>query len=430
MIQPSTQPGKPEQAAPAAKPAKVVQPGVRPLLLFFAVLGLVVGAAILAGFLPRASRQKVMLAASEKTAAQHPVVTASPAHFAASKDGVDLPGDLQALVDAPIFARASGYQKSRLVDIGDRVHTGQLLAEIETPELDQQISQARAALAQSQAALKELGADIELSHANLNLAKVTLDRWERLAAKGAVSRQEFDEKHADYDVKKAQTDRAEASLATAQETIRASDANLKRLQEMKGFASVTAPFDGIVTERLTDIGTLINSGNDGSGKEMFRVAKLTPLRIYVNVPQTYVQQIHAGQIAQLRLQELPNQVFPAEVERIANSLDASSRAMLVILRTPNADGKLYPGMYVQVHFATGGAKPVLRVPGDAVMLTKSGPRVATLDADRIVHFRAVTLGEDLGSEIEIVNGLHEGELVVSNPADTVQEGAKVEVRIR
>jgi RND family efflux transporter MFP subunit len=408
-------------------PAK---PGLRPLLMFFIALACIVIAAIAAGFLPRLSHQKVMLAANEKVAAQRPVVIASPAHLTASKDGIDLPGDLQAQIESPIFARASGYMKSRLVDIGDRVKAGQPMAEIETPELDQQITQARASLAQAQAALKELQADIELSHANLNLAKVTLDRWDHLSTKGAVSKQEHDEKRADFDVKKAQTDRAEASLATAQETIHASDANLQRLLQMKSFANITAPFDGIVTYRVADIGTLINSGNDGSGKEMFRVAKLTPLRIFVNVPQTYVQDIHPGQIAQLRVEERPNQVFPAKVDRIANALDASSRAMLVILVTPNEHGTLYPGMYVQVHFASGNGKPALRVPGDTIMLTKNGPRIAVVGADNTVHFRNVTLGQDLGSEVEIVSGLHEGDMVVSNPADAVQEGVQVDVHRR
>jgi RND family efflux transporter MFP subunit len=412
---------------PSKQPAK---PGVRPLLVFFFALACVVGAAIAVGILPRLTHQKAMLAAPEKSAQQRPIVIASPAHFTVSKDGIDLPGDLQALIESPIFARADGYMKTRLVDLGDRVKAGQLMAEIETPEIDQQITQARASLAQSQAALKELQADIELSRANMNLSKVTLERWDHLATKGAVSKQEHDEKRADYDVKKAQTDRAEASLATAQETVHASEANLKRLQEMKGFANVTAPFDGIVTERLIDIGTLINSGNDGISKEMFRVAKLAPLRIFVNVPQTYVQQIHPGQTAQLRVQELPNQVFPAQVVRISNSLDMASRAMLAILMTPNTAGTLYPGMYVQVHFAAGKSTPLLRVPGDTVMVTKSGPRVAVVGADNIVHFRPVKLGEDLGSEVEIVSGLREGELVISNPGDSVQEGVAAEVRRR
>ncbi len=403
---------------------------LRPLLTLFAALACIVIAAIAAGLLPRLGHQRAILAAAEKSGADRPVVIASPAHLAAAASGIDLPGDLQALIESPIFARADGYMKTRLVDLGDRVHAGQLMAEIETPELDRQIDQARASLAQSQAALKELQADIELSRANMNLAKTTLDRWDHLATKGAVSKQEHDEKRADYDVKKAQTDRAEASLATARETVLASEANLKRLQEMKGFGSVTAPFDGIVTERLIDVGTLINSGNDGISKEMFRVAKLSPIRIFVNVPQAYVQDIHAGQSAELRVQELPSRVFPAKVARIANSLDTASRAMLVILMTPNTDGALYPGMYVQVHFDAGRVKPLLRVPGDTVMLTKNGPRVAVVGADNVVHFRPVTLGQDLGSEIEIVTGLKPGELVVSNPSDSVQEGAAVQVTRR
>jgi RND family efflux transporter MFP subunit len=406
------------------------KPGIRPLLIFFVALACVIGAAIAVGLMPRLTRAKATEAATGKTSPEHPVVIASAAHLASTKDGIDLPGDLQALIESPIFARADGYMKKRLVDLGDHIKEGQVMAELETPEIDQQISQAQATLGQSQAALKELEADIELSRANLNLAKVTLDRWDHLATKGAVSKQEHDEKRADYDVKKAQTDRAQASLATAQETVRASEANLRRLQQMKGFATVTAPFDGIVTARLIDVGTLINSGNDGISKEMFRVAKLAPLRVFVNVPQAYVEEIHPGQKAQLQVQELPGQKFPADVVRISNSLDPSSRAMLAILMTPNSAGTLYPGMYVQVHFAATNARPLLRVPGDAVLLTKSGPRLATVSTDHIVHFHNVTLGQDYGSEVEVISGLNEGDLVVSNPSDAVQEGAVVEVRKR
>jgi RND family efflux transporter MFP subunit len=403
---------------------------MRPLLTFFAVLACVVAAAIAAGLLPRLSRQKGLAAAAEVVKEQKPVVIASPARFAPSKDSIDLPGDLQAMVDSPIFARADGYLKSRKVDIGDRVKAGQLMAEIETPELDRQIDQARATLAQSQATLKELEADITLSRANLNLAQVTLDRWAHLSTKGAVSKQDLDQKQADFDVKKAQTEHAEASLATAQETILASAANVKRLEEMKGFASVAAPFDGIVTARNVDIGTLINAGNTSASKEMFRVAKITPLRIFVNVPQTYVEEIHNGQAAELRVQERPGQLFPARITNISDSLDSASRAMLVILETPNPTGALYPGMYAQVRFAAAKSKPLLRVPGDTVMLTTNGPRLAVVGADHVVHFRSVTLGEDLGAEVEIVSGLKPGELVISNPGDSVQEGAVVEIRTR
>src|SRR5580704_3498621 len=300
------------------------RPGIRPLLTFSAVLACLVAAAIVGGLLPRLAHQKGLVAAAEIVRDRKPVVIVSPARLAQSKDAIDLPGDLQAMVESPIFARADGYLKSRKVDIGDRVKAGQLMADIETPELDQQIAQARATLAQSQAGLKELEADINLSRANLNLSKVTLDRWVHLSTKGAVSKQDLDQKQADFDVKNAQTDRAEASLATAQETVNASGANVKRLEEMKGFASVAAPFDGIVTARNVDIGTLINAGNTNASKEMFRVARITPLRIFVNVPQAYVQQIHSGQTAELRVQERPGQLFPARITNISDSLDATS----------------------------------------------------------------------------------------------------------
>jgi len=412
------------QKSPRSKPAR------RPILVFFAMLGLLVAVCIAGGLLPRLSRQKGLLAAAAETAAQRPVVLVSPAHLASAQDTIDLPGDLQSIIEAPIFARADGFIKTRLVDIGDRVHTGQLMAELETPELDQQINQARATLEQSQASLKELEADIALSKANLNLAKATLDRWQHLAEKGVVSRQDREEKEADFEVKQAQTAKAEASLATAQDTIRANQANLARLQEMKAFARVTAPFDGIVTARNVDVGTLINAGNGGSSREMFRVARIQPIRVFVNVPQSYVEEMHNGQEAQLRVQELPGEVFTARVTNVSNSLDTNSRSMLVILETPNSAAKLKPGMYTQVRFTAHRAAPALRVPGDTVITDQSGSKVAVVTEDHRVHFRAVTLGQDLGAEIEILSGLQPGDLVISNPSDAVQENALVEVRKR
>jgi RND family efflux transporter MFP subunit len=318
--------------------------------------------------------------------------------------------------------------KSRLVDIGDRVKKGQLMAELETPELDQQISQAHATLAQATSTIQELQADLKLARANLSLAQVTRGRWLKLLAKGAVSRQDSDEKQADFEVKQAQTQKAEATLATAQDTIHASEANLRRLEELKGFARVTAPFDGVVTARNVDVGTLINAGNGGSAREMFRVAQIQPLRVFVNVPQTYVEQVRSGQVAELRVQEKPGQVFPARVTNISESLDANSRAMLVILETPNPGDVLFPGMYAQVRFISPRTRRALRIPGDAIVLGKTGARVAVVGADRVVHFHSVTLGQDLGSEIEVTSGIGEGDLVVSNPGDAVQEGVAVEVR--
>ena len=231
-------------------------------------------------------------------------------------------------------------------------------------------------------------------------------------------------------MKEAQTQKAEATLATAQDTIHASEANLRRLEELKGFARVTAPFDGVVTARNVDVGTLINAGNGGAAREMFRMAQIQPLRIFVNVPQTYVEQVREGQIAELRVEEKPGQVFPAKVTNVSQSLDMNSRAMLVILETPNAGDVLFPGMYAQVRFTSPRTRRALRVPGDSVVMWKTGAHVAVVGADHVVHLRDITLGQDLGSEIEVTSGLHEGEMVVSNPGDSVQEGVAVEVRAK
>ena len=414
----------------AAQTAK--RPGRRPVLAFFAVVFLIVAIAIAGGIVPRLSRQKTLAAGASAVVHRKPVVLASAVRLAPSTDTIDLPGDLQSIIESPIFARAEGYLKTRLVDIGDHVKFGQLMAEIETPELDQQIVQARAALAQAQASLKELQADIQLSRANLDLSRATQQRWERLFTKGVVSRQDLDEKSADLGVKQAQFDRAVAALATAQETIRASDANLHRLEELQGFARVTAPFDGIVTARNVDVGYLINAGNGGSSREMFRVARLQPIRIFVNVPQTYVEEIRDGEAAELRVQERPGEVFPARVTNVSHSLDTNSRSMLVILESPNPGSLLYPGMYAQVRFPSAArtAKPLMRIPADTLLIDKSGTRVAVVEPGSIIHFRSITVGQDLGSEIEVISGLTPGETVVSNPSDSVQEGAEVEVKKR
>jgi RND family efflux transporter MFP subunit len=402
------------------------KPGRGPLVVFFAVLGIIVAAAIVAGVLPRLSRQKGLAAAAESVVERRPVVLVSAAHYGAQQDTVDLPADLVAMIESPIFARADGYLKARLVDYGWRVKSGQPMAELDTPELDQQISQARATLEQSQATLKELQSDIDLARANLELAKVTQERWLKLQQQGVVSKQDLDTRQADLAVKEATLRKAESALATAQNMIHANEASVKRLQELKSFSRITAPFDGVVTARDVDVGTLINAGT----KELFKVAQIDPIRIFVSVPQAYVAAIAQGQTAEVRVQERPGQVWRAQVTGISPSLDPNSRAMLAILRTANPQGTLYPGMYAQVRLHVAQGKTALRIPGDALVMGKSGARVAVAGEDRVVHFRAVTVGQDLGSEIEVTSGLREGEMVVSNPTDAVTEGAAVELRKR
>ncbi len=409
----------------AARPARG---RLLPLLTFFVALGVVVIAAVIAGVLPRLARENGLKAAVQTERAQRPVVNAIAARLPSSKVPVDLPGDLQAEVESPIFARADGYLVKRNVDIGDRVKTGQIMAEIETPELDQQLQQARATLSNSVSSLKELEADLALAKANLKLSQQTAQRYVALEGKGAVSHQETDEKRADLDVKRAQVDAATAKIASTRDTIAANQANVQRLEQMKAFSKVTAPFDGVVTIRNVDVGTLINSGNAGTLKPMFSVAQIGTLRIFVNVPQADLESIHVGDKAELRVQELPGRVFPATLTRISNEVDTGSRSMLTILEVPNPRGVLFPGMYAQVRFpGVRAASSTVLIPGDALMLTSQGPRVAVVDGENRIRFRDVKIGNDYGNEVEIQSGVSAGELVVLHPTDAIKDGVAVDV---
>ena len=404
------------------------RPGVRPLLTFFAVLAILIAAGIVAGLLPKLRREKGLQAVEDQQTSQRPVVNVAPAKLASAKSTLDLPGDMQALIESPIFPRVDGYMSKRNVDIGDVVKSGQIMAEIETPELDQQLQQARATLSNSQSALKELQANITLAQANLRLAETTFQRWKTLQAKGAIARQDFDEKDADFQVKRATAEAAEARLVSARDMVAANEANVRRLEQTKSFAHVTAPFDGIVTARLMDVGTLVNAGNGGANHEIFRVADLNIMRIFVNVPQTWVSAIHDGQKAELRVQELPGKVFQAVVAHTTHEVDTTSRSMLAVLRTTNPGHVLLPGMYAQVRFATSRPVSTLMIPGDALVNGTQGTRVATTGPDGKVHFKSVRVGNDFGNEVEILDGLSPDDMVIMNPTDSVREGAEVEAK--
>ncbi len=398
------------------------------LLGLFVLLALVVAVAIVFGLRPRLARDKALSAASEAAEEKAPVVNVAPVRRSPSSSALELPGDLQAYLESPIFARADGYMTKRLVDYGDRVRAGQLLAEIEMPELDQQLAQARASVAQSHAALQQFQAAFVRANANLRLAQVTLARWKRLTEKGVVSKQDGDEKQADFDVRQAEVAAAQANIAAGIKAGEASEAGLRRLEELKSFSKVTAPFDGIVTSRNMDIGTLVNAGNGGPNREIFRIAQIQRMRIFVNVPQTYAPLIRIGQQAELRVQELPGQVFPASVARTTSAVDANSRTMLAILETPNPKGVLLPGMYAQVKFSFPGSKTALLVPGDALLLGREGPRVAVTGPDRVVHMRSIHIVHDYGADLEVDTGVAERDLVIVNPNDRVRENVRVEPR--
>jgi RND family efflux transporter MFP subunit len=398
------------------------------LLGLFILLALVVFAAIALGLRSRLAREKTLAAASEAMEERRPQVNVAPVRRSPSSSALELPGDLQAYLESPVFARVDGYMSQRLVDYGDHAHAGQTLAVIETPELDQQISQARASVEQSHAALQQYQAALVRAKANLRLSEVTLARWKRLAEKGVVSKQEGDEKQADFDVRQAEVAAAQANIAAGIKGGEASEAGLRRLEELKSFSQVTAPFDGIITSRNMDVGTLVNAGNGGPNREIFRIAQIQRMRIFVNVPQTYAPLVRTGQQADLRVQELPDQVFPATVARTTNSVDANSRTMLAILETPNPRGVLLPGMYAQVKFSFPGSKTALLVPGDALLLGREGPRVAVAGPDHVVHMRNIHIMHDYGADLEVDSGVAEGDLVVVNPNDQVRENVRVEPR--
>jgi RND family efflux transporter MFP subunit len=315
----------------------------------------------------------------------------------ASEGNLVLPGTLQGSVQAPIAARSSGYLRRWHKDIGSRVQKGELLAEIDTPEIDQQLSQARAAR--------------EQAASSLALAKSTAERWEALRKRDAVSQQELDERRS-IDAQ------ARANLAAA-------DANVERLRQMEGFKRVVAPFSGVITRRNVDVGDLIDAGG-GAGRTMFILTQTDPLRVYVNVPQTYSQLVKVGQEVTVTQAELAGQVFRGQVTRTAAAIEAATRTMQVEINLPNRDGKLLPGAYVQVLLPLQAAN-TLTIPSHALLIRGEGMRVAVIDSEGTVKMRPIKVGRNFGESVEVLEGVTTGDQLVLNPPDSLNEGDKVAV---
>ena len=306
-----------------------------------------------------------------------------------------LPGTLQGFVQSPIAARASGYLRRWYKDIGSRVEKGELLAEIETPEIDQQLSQALAARQQAASSLA--------------LAKSTVERWEALRKKDAVSQQELDERRSG-DVQ------ARANLAAA-------DANVERLRQMEGFKRVVAPFAGVITRRNVDVGDLIDAG---SGRILFLLAQTDPLRVYVNVPQSYAQLVKAGQEVAVTQGELAGETFRGKVARTSASIDASTRTMQVEIALPNRDGKLLPGAYVQVSLPLQSSQ-AMAIPTNTLMFRGEGMRVAIVDASGRIRLAPVRIGRNYGETVEVLDGVTATDQLVLNPPDSLNEGDQVAI---
>jgi len=393
-------------------------------LIWITILGLIVmGGLFLFGYLPHSRRERQLQDLTTEKKDSLPRVNTATARLAPPENDLLLPGNITPLMEASLNARADGYLKKRYVDFGDQVKAGQVLAEIEAPELDQQVQQAQASLSQVQAALSRAEHQLTQSSSNLQLAKVTVDRWRTLADRGVVSKQEFDQRNADFAAQQAGVESAQADVRAAQDNIRASQANLDRLRNLQSYEKVTAPFSGVITARNLDVGALIST--TGS-TPLFRMAQIEVLRIIIEVPETDAPSIKTGQPALVTVQELPGMKFEGKVTRTANSLDANTRTLMTEVQVLNRKAVLMPNMFAQVRFTGVQTTPVVLVPGDAVVVRSNGTLVAKLAEGNRIHFQAIEVGRDHGKELEVVSGLQGGDRVVLNPTDEVREGIAVE----
>jgi RND family efflux transporter MFP subunit len=377
--------------------------------------------AFFTGYIPHQRREAVLANEAMTTEKTAPTVNVVAVERSAGKSELVLPGSIQAVTEAPVLARSSGYVKRRYVDIGDRVSAGQLLAELEAPELIQMLHQAQAALEQTKSAVEQASANLQQSRTNERLAQVTAQRWANLFTKGVVSRQENDTYQAQYDSQKANTQALEKAVSAARSNVAAAEANVARLTELQGFSKVHAPFAGVITVRNVDTGVLVSEGNT----LLFRIAQTNRLRTYLNLSQADASSVRVGQVATLTIPDLPGRKFPGAVTRTANALDPATRTLLTEVQVSNPDGALMPGMYAEVDLTTPRKDPPLLIPGDTLLVRSDGPQVAVVSPDRSVHYQRIQLGRDFGDRIEVLSGLQLGQQVVVNPGDSVQEGSKV-----
>ena len=457
---------------------EVGHPGRKFIVIAVVILVLVFGAILLFGYIPRHRREQAAAEAALLERESLPVVTAEKVKRAPRQTRLMLPGNITALTEASIFARAAGYVRQRYVDFGDRVRQGQLLTQIDAPELDQEVAQGRAALAQAEQQRTQAAAQLQQARAQLVLNKVTRDRYAILVKRGALSRQDGDTQETAYQTQYATVNAYEANLDAAEANVRASRANLDRLIALQEFKNVRAPFTGVITARNFDLGALVSSTggpqagllplpgsapNNSAGSttgELFREAQIGVLRILINVPQTDAASIHVGMPADVTVSEYPGRKFGGTVTRTANSLDLNSRTLLTEVDVPNPQQLLLPGMYAQVDLNDDRATPPIVISSDAVLTDAVGLRVAVLEnlndqerqqveqrerdleqhasdegkqqlqkenqsPPRRIHLVQVQVGRDYGAQIEIISGLQGWEYVILNPSDVVKEGAIV-----
>lgn len=368
-------------------------------LFTFLIIGVIV-LVILGAFTLFQRRAQYHALAEETEALAIPTVAVIHPTAEVAQEDLVLPGTLQAYVDSPIHARTNGYLQKWYHDIGSRVPKGELLAEIDTPEVDQQLSQARA--------------DLNTAQANANLSKITAARFRDLIKTDGVSKQEVDNAVGDYEAKAA--------------TVKSAEANVRRLEELESFKHVYAPFSGVITRRNIDIGTLINAGNGGAQQELFTLAQTDPIRVYVTVPEMYAPSVRAGLGAFLELTQYPGQNFQGKVVRTAESIDPNSRTLLTEVDVPNKSAQLFPGGYAQVHLQVKVAASRVQVPVNALLFRAEGLRAVVVDANHKTHLRQLTIGRDYGTTLEVLQGLERTDWIVLNPPDSLDEGQDVRVK--
>jgi len=376
-----------------------------------ALVGLFVGL-FLVGFLPRHHAQTALAAAMALAAAEPPHVEVIHPRVESNVRTLTLPGSLQALEATAVYARATGYVRRWLVDIGDRVTEGQRLAEIDTPDLDQQLQQARATLGQMKASLEQ-------ATANESYTATTASRYESLGAQHYVSQQ-------DVDQTRAQAAVGVANVHAAQAAITAQAANVHELEQLEAFARVTAPFAGTITERNIDRGALVTPGS-AAGKPLYMIAISNPLRLFVKVPQTFAAGIPVGAPVTVHVRQYPGRDFAGRITRSAGALDAATRTLNVEAQVANDEGELIPGGYAEVTFPAPLAHGITVIPASAAIVDAQGVNVATVDAHSKVHLIPVQIGRDQGQDVEIVHGLTGQESVIASPAGNVVEGMLVAV---
>lgn len=401
------------------------------------LLGLAVLIAV--GAVPRLQRRTELANAARETVTAVPSVAVTVPTAGARVSDVVLPGSVQAIQETPIYSRVDGYLKRRLVDLGDRVQAGQVLAEIDTPDLDQQLAQARAALASTEAALAQarsglLQAQATLRHnrAQLEYTQTVLGRWGELRKRGLVAEQDVDDKRVAFESSRADVDAGEANVgalesnvAAAQANTEASRANVQRLVELQSYQKVRAPFAGVITVRNVDPGALIATGSSSTNMPMFRLAQTDDLRVLVNVPQTFVTAMRPGLRVHILVREFPGKTFDATVFGNAGALDPASRTLLTELRMPNAGGAIRPGMYADARFNVERDHPPLVIPTSALIVRTGTPQVAVVGPDDKIRIHNVELGRDFGVTIEVTQGLAAEDRLVVTPPDGVQQGMPV-----